>query len=180
MQATDGLRMCKSDASDAGGPAEQAFRIFYHVALGASDEHRARWMLGPSRSYNFTNEDEAGLPIPLGQDEAEHATTLEGLLAAMGRLGMSLDDQEEFMRVVVGALHLTQIEFAVGSNDAAKIADEGPLHKCAELWGVEEAALASSILNKEKKFGKEVNLLPLPPESGKFSSFAIGHVKSKV
>lgn len=93
----------------------------------------------------------------------------ESLLAAMGRLGMSLDDQEEFMRVVAGALHLTQVEFEEGTNDEAKVANAAPLHKCAELWGVDEAQLATSIINKEKKFGKEINLIPLSPANGERS-----------
>ena len=78
----------------------------------------------------------------------DDAASYHEVREAMDTLGLAPEEQDAVYSMCAGILHLSKVSFA-SARDSTTAAPQEALEKAAELWGVDAAALATSLTQKE-------------------------------
>jgi myosin-5 len=127
---------------------ERNYHAFYQLCDGASEEERAALRLRPAREFRYLAR--SGCFELEGVSNAEEYGRTR---RAMGAVGVPEAEQDACFRTVAAVLHLGNVEFADGGDDAAAVAGEGAaeaLAAAAELLGVDAAALARALTTRTR------------------------------
>ena len=119
--------MCPSPPS-----AQRNYHIFYQM-LTASAAERAPRKLGSPNDFSLLTT--SGCTTAEGIDDSKE---FKEMLAALTNLGFSADEQKQLLNATAAVLHLGELKLAkdekvAHGDDAAKIADFGPLDTAAAL-----------------------------------------------
>ncbi|KAH6939267.1 hypothetical protein HPB50_016739 [Hyalomma asiaticum] len=130
-------------------PNERNFHIFYQVCYGASPEMKKELGVANPDYYGYLNQ--SGVYKMEGTNDAHD---FQETLKAMTVMGMSEDEQTQFLRVVMGVLHMGMITFVEKGNYAV-VEDEQYLEFPAYLLGLETAQLAKKLTSRvlDSKWG---------------------------
>uniref|UniRef100_A0A224Z4W2 Myosin I n=1 Tax=Rhipicephalus zambeziensis TaxID=60191 RepID=A0A224Z4W2_9ACAR len=130
-------------------PNERNFHIFYQVCYGASPEMKKDLGVANPDYYSYLNQ--SGVYKVEGTNDAHD---FQETLKAMTVMGMSEDEQTQFLRVVMGVLHMGMITFVEKGNYAV-VEDEQYLEFPAYLLGLEAAQLAKKLTSRvlDSKWG---------------------------
>lgn len=130
-------------------PNERNFHIFYQVCYGASPEMKKELGVANPDYYSYLNQ--SGVYKLEGINDAHD---FQETLKAMTVMGMSEDEQTQFLRVVMGVLHMGMITFVEKGNYAV-VEDEQYLEFPAYLLGLETAQLAKKLTSRvlDSKWG---------------------------
>ena len=119
--------MCPSPPS-----AQRNYHIFYQM-LTASAAERAPRKLGSPNDFSLLTT--SGCTTAEGIDDSKE---FKEMVAALTNLGFSEDEQKQLLNATAAVLHLGELKLAkdekvAHGDDAAKIADFGPLDTAAAL-----------------------------------------------
>ena len=113
---------------------ERNYHFFYQLCAGASEAERERFHILPAEEFFYLNK--SGCMEIEGVDDAQnYRETRE----CMQVLGFSEEEQEWVLRVVMGILHLGNVEFA--GEETSRIVETGSMQVCCELLGVSVESL---------------------------------------
>eukprot|EP01064_Diplonema_japonicum_P021095 TRINITY_DN3064_c0_g1_i1.p1 TRINITY_DN3064_c0_g1~~TRINITY_DN3064_c0_g1_i1.p1 ORF type:complete len:1943 (+),score=580.53 TRINITY_DN3064_c0_g1_i1:61-5889(+) len=137
---------------------ERSFHTYYQLMAGASDAERERYHLDHQRIRWIYQGYEPGAEEIAGDAEAYGEVR-----AAMGILGLSLEEQTTVYDVIGGILHFQGIK--VVGEDQAEIAEEDKeaIKLVAELWGIEASELQTELLTTSNTVRGETFIKKLKP-----------------
>lgn len=130
-------------------PNERNFHIFYQVCYGASPEMQKELGVANPDYYSYLNQ--SGVYKVEGINDAHD---FQETLKAMTVMGMSEEEQTQFLRVVMGVLHMGLITFVEKGNYAV-VEDDQYLEFPAYLLGLDAAQLRRKLTSRvlDSKWG---------------------------
>ncbi|KAM7285727.1 putative myosin [Ixodes scapularis] len=128
---------------------ERNFHIFYQVCYGASPEMKKN--LGVANPDYYTYLNQSGVYKLEGTNDAHD---FQETLKAMTVMGMTEDEQTQFLHVVMGVLHMGMITFVEKGNYAV-VEDDQYLEFPAYLLGLDAARLKEKLTSRvlDSKWG---------------------------
>ncbi|CAN8005135.1 unnamed protein product, partial [Ixodes hexagonus] len=128
---------------------ERNFHIFYQVCYGASPEMKKN--LGVANPDYYTYLNQSGVYKLEGTNDAHD---FQETLKAMTVMGMSEDEQTQFLHVVMGVLHMGMITFVEKGNYAV-VEDDQYLEFPAYLLGLDVSKLKQKLTSRvlDSKWG---------------------------
>ncbi|KAK3289251.1 hypothetical protein CYMTET_3312 [Cymbomonas tetramitiformis] len=143
------------------GNPERNYHIFYQLVAGASEEDRELFRLGTMDSFHYLNQSKC-YDLNRVDNAEEYANTKR----AMSVVGIEEETQHDIFRMVAAILHLGNISFKLGKDDAAIFADEKSntaVSAVAFLLMVNEedlklALLTRTIVTREETFVKPLDV----------------------
>lgn len=128
---------------------ERNFHIFYQVCYGASPEMKKN--LGVANPDYYTYLNQSGV---YKLESTNDAHDFQETLKAMTVMGMTEDDQTQFLQVVMGVLHMGMITFVEKGNYAV-VEDDQYLEFPAYLLGLDAAKLKQKLTSRvlDSKWG---------------------------
>lgn len=107
---------------------ERNYHFFYQICAGASEEEREKYKILPASEFAYLNKGEC-LEIDGVDDMKNYEETRE----CMRVLGFTDEEQESIMRIVMGILHLGNVEFE--GDDSAIVVNSQSMEIACGLLG---------------------------------------------
>ena len=133
---------------------ERNYHIFYETFQGLSDEWRRQWSFTSLNDFFYTNQS-GEFNRHDGESDKDN---FDALSNALGQCGLNEIKKREVFGIVVGILHLGNINFVSGANNDANISDKCNAHvsKVEELLGITRDRLIAAITKKSMTVGQNV------------------------
>eukprot|EP00004_Rigifila_ramosa_P024751 TRINITY_DN7254_c0_g1_i1.p1 TRINITY_DN7254_c0_g1~~TRINITY_DN7254_c0_g1_i1.p1 ORF type:complete len:1460 (-),score=473.86 TRINITY_DN7254_c0_g1_i1:45-4352(-) len=119
---------------------ERNYHIFYQLCAGATEAEKEELSLKPADDFALINQGQASVieGVNDGQEFQE-------VRQAMTYIGLSEVTQKHVLRTLAGILHLGNVVFRNNRQDEAQIDDTSPVKIAAELLGIPEMDLITTL-----------------------------------
>jgi myosin-5 len=123
---------------------ERNYHIFYQLCCGANDREREEFGLLPVEQFDYLNQ--GGDPIIQNVDDAaEFVATKE----ALSTIGIDEEVQHDVFKLLAALLHIGNIKITATRTNAILNSDDPALVRVCHLLGLDTAAFAKWIVNKQ-------------------------------
>jgi myosin-5 len=136
---------------------ERSYHVFYQLVAGASAEERASLHL-PHHPEKFRYLSQSGCAHIPGVDDAQE---FEEMKTAMGKVGMTEEEQADIFRLVAAVLWLGNVTFEEQPDETVRVVEDAALDVVVDLLRCERAALVKALTGRRITAGKEVIWQPL-------------------
>jgi hypothetical protein len=147
---------------------ERNYHAFYQLLKGSTPEERAALQLTAADDFYYTNQSYCWdvSSISDGKD-------FQLVRDAMKTLGFSTAEQSAIWRTLASLLHLGNVQFDKGPEDAAAVRNPGAFGVIASLLSVNKDALVENTVKKRIKAGMEFIQAPRKVEEAVYTRDAM-------
>lgn len=129
---------------------ERSFHVFYQLLRSGDHALLQRLLLnGTPSDYAYLKSTRQNVE---GLDDGEDWQTLK---SALDTVGFTIEEQENFFRVVAAILQIGNIELADDRSEQARINNAAQVEKVCHLLGVPEQELTKALVRPRVKAGRE-------------------------